>query len=533
MVPFIKKLAAGLALSTVVASYGITGPVQAEAAPQVGDVVGQVLATDIEAHVNGSTITSMNIDGLTAVVAEDLRGYGFDVAWIPQRKEVAITPVAGKPVRPTAVATRGELPVGQKLGDVYYTDIRATYEGGSIRSFNIGGRTAIVLNDLAPFGKLEWSEAARSLTFAPDLTKAKTLSMEGVVAVEEQEAVKVNGIAIGATRVTYQGEQVGTVKDGMPYLEVEWIAGKLGYETAKEADGAVRLNSSGYGITLRPDQAQAERSWFGAPIRTMEQYRTPFLQGGVLYADEMALKEMMGYESVWSPETRALDISYKTYQVEDYGIPETIDNYDYTVRMMGNFTGYDYPIILAENRMNGETKAYAISSLTVNDIEGLQDRYKQSYISYTRTDIGSNELQVRVEAGNRPLYVKSFAAELTYRNVKPQVDTSNVSGSFLQVSGVTPSLAYAETSGRTFTISGKTEADTAGSLSVKVTREDNTDEILGTYDISVANNIFTFDVPLPEEPGVYRVTLNSLVTFPRGTFDTPAAKWYVQKLAQP
>lgn len=371
------------------------------------------------------------------------------------------------------------------------------------------------------------------MTFVPELAKAKTLSMEGLVAVEEQEAVKVKGIAIGATSVIYQGEQVGTVKDGMPYLKVEWIAGKLGYETVKEVDGAVRLNSGGYGITLRPVQADAERSWFGAPLRSVEQYRAPFLQGGVLYADEMALKEVMGYESVWSPETRDLDITYKTYQAEDYGIPESIDNYAYTVRMVGNFTGYNYPIILAENRMNGETMAYAISSLTVNDIEGLQERYKQSYISYTQTDIGSNELQVRVEAGNRPLYVKSFVADLTYRNVKPQVDTSNVSGSFLQVSGVTPSLAYAETSGRTFSISGKTAADTTGSLSVKVTREDNTDEILGTYDIPVANNTFMFDVPLPDEPGVYRVTLNSLVTFPRGTFNTPVAKWYVHKLAQP
>ncbi len=533
MVPFIKKLASGLVLSAMLAGYGVTGPVQAEAPPQVGDVVGQVLATDIQAHVNGSTITSMNIDGLTAVVAEDLRGYGFDVAWIPQRKEVAITPVAGKAVRPAATAPQEELPVGQKLGDVYYTDIRATYEGGAIRSFNIGGKTAIVLNDLAPFGKLDWSETARSLTFVPELAKAKTLSMEGLIAVEEQEAVKVNGIAIGATIVTYQGEQVGTVKDGMPYLEVEWIAGKLGYETVKDADGAVHLNSGGYGITLRPDQAEAERSWFGAPIRTIEQYRAPFQKDGVLYVDEMALKEIMGYESVWSPETRDLDITYKTYQVEDYGIPETIDNYDYTVRMVGNFTGYEYPIILAENRINGETKAYAISSLTVNDIEGLQERYKQSYISNTHTDIGSNELQVRVEAGNRPLYVKSFAADLTYHNVKPQVDTSNVSGSFLQVSGITPSQAYAETSGRTFRISGKTAADTTGSLNVKVTREDNTDEILGTYDVPVANHIFTFDVPLPEESGIYRITLNSLVSFPRGTFNTPVAKWYVQRLAQP
>jgi hypothetical protein len=131
------------------------------------------------------------------------------------------------------------------------------------------------------------------------------------------------------------------------------------------------------------------------------------------------------------------------------------------------------------------------------------------------------------------LYVKNFAADLTYRNVKPEVDTANVSGSFVKISGVMPSQAYEETSGRTFTIKGKTAADTTGSLSVKLTREDNPDEILGTYDVPVANNTFAYDVPLPEEPGVYCITLNSLVSFPRGTFNTPVAKWYVQKLPQP
>lgn len=529
----IQKLAAGLAVSALLAGYGVTGQVQAEAAPQVGDVVGQVLATDIEAHVNGSTITSMNIDGLTAVVAEDLRGYGFDVAWIPQRKEVTIAPVAGKPVRQASAAPREELPVGQKLGDVYYTDIRATYEGGSIRSFNIGGKTAIVLNDLAPFGKLDWSEAARSLTFVPELAKARTLSMEGLVAVEEQEAVKVNGIAIGADSVTYQGNQVGTVKDGMPYLEVEWIAAQLGYEVEKDADGAVRLNNGGYGITLRADQADAQRSWFGASLQCVEQYRAPFIQGGVLYADEMALKDIIGYESVWSPETRDLDITYKTYQVEDYGIPETIDTYDYTVRMVGKSAGSHYPNILVENRRNGMKQEYATSSMGMNDIKGLQEKYNYSYMSYVHTDIGRNELEVRVEAGGRPLYVKNFASDLTYQNVKTKVDTSNVSGSFLQVSGLTPSQAYAETTGRTFAISGTTVADTQGSLNVVLTREDNPDKVLGTFDIPVANQTFAFDVPLPKEAGIYRITLNSPVSFPRGTFNTPVAKWYVQKLAQP
>lgn len=145
---------------------------------------------------------------------------------------------------------------------------------------------------------------------------------------------------------------------------------------------------------------------------------------------------MLGYESVWSPETRELEITCRTYIVKDYSIPQTVDNYNYTVRMVGNFSGYDFPIILAENCMNGGMQAYAISSLAVDDKEGLKERYKYSYISYTRTDIGKNELEVRIETASRPLYVKRFEVELTYCDVKPEVDISNVSGSFAQVSGL-------------------------------------------------------------------------------------------------
>lgn len=78
MIPFMKKLAAGLVLSMLLAGFCVTGSLQAESPPQVGEIVGQVLATDIKAQVNSSTLASMNIDGLTAVVAEDLRDYGFD-----------------------------------------------------------------------------------------------------------------------------------------------------------------------------------------------------------------------------------------------------------------------------------------------------------------------------------------------------------------------------------------------------------------------------------------------------------------------
>ncbi|MDF2938675.1 MAG: hypothetical protein K0Q90_4048, partial [Paenibacillaceae bacterium] len=266
MIRSIGKLAAGMALGTMLAGVILTGTVRSESSAQVGDAVGKVFATDIEAQVNGSTIASMNIDGLTAVVAEDLRSYGFDVAWIPQHKEVAIAPVAGKTVHAQAAASEDILPVGQVVGDVFFTDIKATYEGKPIRSFNIGGKTAIVLNDLASFGKLDWNEGARKLSFIPELTDTDRKPMDGLLAVNEAEIIKINGMAISAQGVAYQGVDIGVVEEGMPFLSVEWLAGQLGYVTETDEDGAVRLTDGDYELVLRPGKKQTERSWFGVPL---------------------------------------------------------------------------------------------------------------------------------------------------------------------------------------------------------------------------------------------------------------------------
>lgn len=532
MVRSIGKLAAGMALGAMLAGFVPAEYARAETSFQVGDVVGKVLSTDIEAQVNGSTIASMNIDGLTAVVAEDLRNYGFDVAWVPQRKEVAIAPVHGKTIRSKEAAPGNKQPVGQEIGDVLYTNIRATYEGKSIRSFNIGGKTAIVLNDLASFGKLDWNEGARKLSFVPEPAGTERKPMDGLLAVNELDIIKVSGMAISAEGVTYEGVNIGIVEDGMPYLSVEWIARQLGYETVTDEDGAVRLTDGDYELTMRPGEKEVGRSWFGLSLQPLEQFRAPILKDGVLYAYQVDLKNYMGYETVWSPDTNLLDITYKTYLVEDYGVPESLDNYDYTVRMVGNFSLYDYPVILMRNRINGEKQSYAVSSgSSIFDGE-LKELYGYSSISKTTADIGTNELLIEIEMGNRPLYAKRFTVELTYHNVKPMVNIAYDMNNIVHVKEVHPQQAYAEPTADTFTVSGTVTNNEGSTLNVKVTREDNPEEAVGTLSVPIKDLAFKADILLPGEPGVYRITVSSILTFPRGTTDVPVAKWYVRKVVQ-
>lgn len=51
-----------------------------------------------------------------------------------------------------------DVPAGTKIGNLYATDIAAVWDGAVVPSYNIGGRTAVVLQDLADYGFLvEWT----------------------------------------------------------------------------------------------------------------------------------------------------------------------------------------------------------------------------------------------------------------------------------------------------------------------------------------------------------------------------------------
>lgn len=56
-------------------------PASFAAAFQIGDVIGEVLLTDIRTYIDGEPIKSYNIAGRTAVIAQDLADYGFSVSF--------------------------------------------------------------------------------------------------------------------------------------------------------------------------------------------------------------------------------------------------------------------------------------------------------------------------------------------------------------------------------------------------------------------------------------------------------------------
>ena len=129
-----------------------------------GTVINQVLHTDIMCKVGGKAIRSYNIDGNTAIVAEDLLNYGFGVTWDGEARTLSVTKGSGEAVG------MGDIPkdtaeVGSYAMDVYATDITTYVDGKKVKGYNIGGYTIIFVDDLAPFGNISWDGNAREIAF--------------------------------------------------------------------------------------------------------------------------------------------------------------------------------------------------------------------------------------------------------------------------------------------------------------------------------------------------------------------------------
>lgn len=136
-----KKMLIGLSLALLVVSV----PILASAA--VGDIVGTIYTTDILATINGEPIPSYNIGGKTAIIAEDLsdKFYGFSCEYNDETRTLTVTGLSVAVPRDRGVS-RGE--VGGVAGNVYETDIKVIFNGYEVQGYNIGGKTAIAIEDL-------------------------------------------------------------------------------------------------------------------------------------------------------------------------------------------------------------------------------------------------------------------------------------------------------------------------------------------------------------------------------------------------
>lgn len=122
-------------------------PAQAGAA-SVGEVVGHVYSTDITAYVDGMLIPSYNIGGKTAVIAEDLMDYGFEVVWDEENRTLSVSALEVPAEAPVPAIPEEARTPGLVIGDVYATDIRVDVNEIPVTAYNIGGKTAIAFDEI-------------------------------------------------------------------------------------------------------------------------------------------------------------------------------------------------------------------------------------------------------------------------------------------------------------------------------------------------------------------------------------------------
>ncbi len=131
------------------------------------DVIGEVLSTDITAYIDEQPIESFNINDYTYVIAEDLRGYGFNVDWNGDERTLNINrnrssdrnfmPMDKVNIKKSDVVMR------KHAYDVYSTDI-VTYLGGEkVNAYNVDGQTLIMIDELQKYGIFDYNDGTRSV----------------------------------------------------------------------------------------------------------------------------------------------------------------------------------------------------------------------------------------------------------------------------------------------------------------------------------------------------------------------------------
>lgn len=111
-----------------------------------GDMIQPIYSTDILTYMDGIPIKGYNIGGQTLICLEDLSDYGFSVYYCDEARCLF--------VNKTGNAKEGFYPtiekdsVGEIIGHTYETDIKAILNGEEINAVNIGGKLAIVVEEL-------------------------------------------------------------------------------------------------------------------------------------------------------------------------------------------------------------------------------------------------------------------------------------------------------------------------------------------------------------------------------------------------
>ncbi len=113
-----------------------------------GDKAGYIYATDIRTYINGIEVPSYNIGGKTVIIAEDTIA---DCTYSEQLRTLFINPIDKYNIIGGSNASSRKS--GTIVGRTYETDIKAYMFDSRIPSYNIGGKTAVAIEDIGDSGE--------------------------------------------------------------------------------------------------------------------------------------------------------------------------------------------------------------------------------------------------------------------------------------------------------------------------------------------------------------------------------------------
>lgn len=150
--------------------------------------IGNYYYSDIKTYFFGAPITSYNLGGKTAIVCEDLNWhYNHDVYWFADERKLTVdkkddVDFASLQAQAGETLTTQKGTVGAVAGEVYASDIKTYLNGSFIESYNIGGQTVIICEDMRGYGyDVAWNEAERSLYITGNESNFKRTADIGAV----------------------------------------------------------------------------------------------------------------------------------------------------------------------------------------------------------------------------------------------------------------------------------------------------------------------------------------------------------------
>lgn len=139
------------------------------AMPVLGaEVTDRVVSTNIGTVIDGAAMRTYHVNDRTFVVAEELRGYGFDVEYNDAERRLTITqnPYAPRTILPKAEVNidKSSIIENEWRSDVYATDISVYLSGERIEAYAIDGQMVIPIRALEPYAYVDYDDSKRLVT---------------------------------------------------------------------------------------------------------------------------------------------------------------------------------------------------------------------------------------------------------------------------------------------------------------------------------------------------------------------------------